>query len=141
MKQTSIKDIRVIDFQVIENHEGALTVISKGDHIPFDIERFFNVRVKKPCTRGKHGHRNCHQFLITQQGNVEYVIKDGVDETRLRLKPDVQGLWVPPGLWVELNFKAADNAIGVFCDLPYDEADYLRDWQEYLAYKKTPLQN
>ena len=46
-----------------------------------------------------------------------------------------RALLVPPGIWAEQVYEGDDTVLMVLCDLPYDEADYIRDYTEFLAFR------
>ena len=43
------------------------------------------------------------------------------------------GLFLPPMTWVEVQFDEEDSIATVFTCSEYDEADYIRDYKEFLA--------
>jgi hypothetical protein len=42
---------------------------------------------------------------------------------------------MPPGLWRELDNFSSGSICLVLASLPYDEEDYLRDYQTFLDWK------
>jgi len=49
-----------------------------------------------------------------------------------------RGLLVPNGIWAEQRYLDSDNVLMVLCDRPYEEHDYIRDYREFLAFRKQP---
>lgn len=45
-----------------------------------------------------------------------------------------QALLTPPGIWAEQTYLEKDTTLMVACDALYDEADYIRDYEEFLKY-------
>ena len=130
-----LKDIDVIDLQVIEDSRGVITVAEAQRHVPFVIERLFVVSsVAAGTSRGGHAHKAQTEFLICVTGSVEVRLDDGNQSRRLVLdKPD-QGLLLPPLMWSTQVFQEPDSILAVLCDAPYDEADNLRDYAEFQAF-------
>lgn len=47
-------------------------------------------------------------------------------------------LLVPPGIWVEIDVRQNQSVLIVLCDRPYEEHDYIRDYAEFLSFRKNP---
>jgi hypothetical protein len=45
------------------------------------------------------------------------------------------GLLVPPGIWAEEIYEKPHSVLAVLCDRPYEEGDYIRDFEEFKAYR------
>ena len=67
-------------------------------------------------------------------GNVTIVCKDGANERSFKLDALEQLLSVPAGIWVNLKMTG-HSSVAVLTDLPYDEHDYIRSWQQYEAFR------
>lgn len=119
---------RVVDIR------GNLTVGEFDRSIPFAAKRYFLVfDVPSVETRGEHAHRVCHQFLICVHGSCAVVADDGKHRHEFLLdRPDV-GVHLPPMVWgIQYKFSA-DAVLLVFASHYYDSADYIRDYQEFVA--------
>ena len=68
-------------------------------------------------------------------GSFDVVIDDGKKRKVFSLNRSYYGLYVPAGLWREMeNFST--NAVALeFGSAPYDEADYIYDYEEFLNLK------
>ena len=134
MSTTTVKAISYVRFwQQSEN--GVLTVFPGADAqgVPFPIARVFTITgVPAGGTRANHAHRGCSQLLACLAGSVKVFIDDGRDSTVASLNADGMGLLIPPMLWNTVEFKDSSTVLAVFCDEPYDPADYLRDREEFL---------
>ena len=51
------------------------------------------------------------------------------------LKPKTYALFVPNGIWVDLEFQGPAQ-ITVLCDQPYMEEEYVRDIESFILEKK-----
>ncbi|MSR08238.1 MAG: WxcM-like domain-containing protein [Gammaproteobacteria bacterium] len=114
---------------------GTLTVYpaSTPAGIPFPIARVFTLSgVARGGVRGHHAHRHCSQLVTCLSGRTVVVVTDGKDSEEIVLAAATDGLLVPPGLWLTMTMHGPATLVAVFCDQPYDEADYLRDWDEFL---------
>lgn len=61
---------------------------------------------------------------------------DGRQQREIRLNGPAQGLLIPPTLWAEQIYEESNTALMVLCDKPYDGADYIRDYSQFLEFRK-----
>lgn len=136
-KKVTIQDCRLIDLRKIHDPRGNLTPIEGGLDIPFEIKRvFYQYDVPGGESRGAHAHIKDQQFLIAVSGAFEVFVDDGVNKKVFTLNRPYYGLLVPPGIWsAEQEFSSGSVCL-VLTDNGYDAADYIRDYDEFLEYKK-----
>jgi hypothetical protein len=130
---TSVHDCKLIDLPKISERKGAITPIYSQEHIPFEIKRIFYLYdVPGGEGRGAHAHKTLHQFIIAVMGAFEVVLDDGQETKRVRLDRAYHGLHVPPMIWAnEENFSSGGICL-VLASTPYDETDYIRDYQTFI---------
>ena len=46
-----------------------------------------------------------------------------------------RGILVPAGIWAEQRYRGPGTILMVLCDMRYDEADYIRDYDAFLRYR------
>ncbi len=125
-------DPRLHQLPKVVDIRGSLTVGEFERSIPFLAKRYFMVfDVPSVETRGAHAHRECHQFLICVSGRVSVVADDGRTRREFLLdRPDI-GLHLPPLTW-GIQYKYSEDAVLlVFASHYYDNADYIRDYDEF----------
>jgi dTDP-4-dehydrorhamnose 3,5-epimerase-like enzyme len=129
----SLTQCKVIDLPKIADPRGNLTFIEGGRHVPFDIKRvYYLYDVPGGAERGGHAHKNLHQLVIALSGSFDVVLDDGTQKKRFHLNRSYYGIYVCPMIWRELdNFSSASVCMVLASNL-YDEADYYRDYQEYV---------
>lgn len=134
--KTTVHDCRLIDLPKISERKGAITFIYGAEHVPFQVHRIFYIYdVPGGEGRGAHAHRSLHQFLVSVMGAFDVVLDDGVEVKRVRLDRAYYGLHVPPMIWAhEENFSSGGICL-VLASHPYDEADYIRDYETFLKEK------
>jgi acetyltransferase-like isoleucine patch superfamily enzyme len=112
---------------------GLLSVAEVESHVPFVPRRAFFVNdVPGKEARGEHAHRQCHQFLICVSGSLSVIVDDGRARHEVQLDNPALGLYLPPLVWsVQYRFSS-DAALAVLASDPYDAADYIRDYEEFL---------
>ena len=133
----SVSDCPVIELPKIENRSGNLTSIQNSIEIPFDIKRIFYLYdIPGGKDRGAHAHIECHQFLIAGSGSFDVLLDDGKSKKLVTLNQPYRGLHIPPGIWAsEINFSSGSICL-VLASHKYDEKDYIREYDEFLKYKK-----
>lgn len=132
---TSLLDeCRMIELPKIADQRGNLTFVEGGGHIPFDIARvYYLYDVPGGAERGGHAHKELRQLIIAMSGSFDVVLNDGVAKRRFHLNRSYQGLLVVPMIWRELDNFSSGSVCMVLASNRYDEADYYRDYDAYLA--------
>jgi UDP-2-acetamido-3-amino-2,3-dideoxy-glucuronate N-acetyltransferase len=113
---------------------GSLSVGEFERSVPFVPKRYFLVfGVPSVETRGEHAHRECHQFLVCVRGSVSVVADDGRRREEYLLDRPELGLHLPPMVWGIQYRYSADAVLLVFASHYYDPADYIREYDRFLA--------
>ncbi|HVC89755.1 MAG TPA: FdtA/QdtA family cupin domain-containing protein [Acidobacteriaceae bacterium] len=124
---------KIIDLPKISDPRGNLTFIEGGRHIPFDIQRvYYLYDVPGGAERGGHAHKELHQLIIAMSGSFDVVLDDGNEKRRVHLNRSYNGLYVCPMIWRELDNFSSGSVCMVLASNKYDEADYYRDYAEFL---------
>ena len=131
---TPVRGVTVHRFPVIPDLRGNLTVGEFGRQVPFVPKRYFMVfDVPSREVRGEHAHYQNHQFLICLRGSCSVVADDGVRRVEIDLHAPNRGIYLPPMTW-GIQYKYSKEALLlVFASEYYDAADYIRDYDEFLA--------
>ena len=130
-------EVRKINLPVVEDIRGNLAFIQE-DSIPFAFKRvYYLFDVPSTAFRGGHSHINQSEFLIPLSGSFEVVTDDGTTKTtHLLNKPNI-GLYIPTGIWRELqNFSSGAVCLVLASDV-FKEEDYIRNYEEFLKNKST----
>jgi UDP-2-acetamido-3-amino-2,3-dideoxy-glucuronate N-acetyltransferase len=132
--QTSVTGVTLHRMQLAADLRGGLSAGEIPGQLPFAPKRYFLVfDVPGKDVRGEHAHRSCHQFLVCARGSVHVVVDDGVRSEEIRLnRPDI-GLYVPPRIWAVQYQYSPDALLLALASDPYDPADYIRDYDEFLS--------
>lgn len=117
----------------IQDPRGSLSVGEFGRSVPFEPKRYFIVfDVPNGEIRGEHAHRECHQFLLCVKGSCSVIADNGNDRQEFVLDQPNIGAYLPPMTWgVQFNYSP-DAVLLVFASHFYDDADYIRDYDEFL---------
>jgi len=131
--KTSNEGCRIIALPKIVDARGNLSFIESNRHIPFEIQRvFYLYDVPGGETRAGHALKTCVQFLIAVSGSFEAVIDDGRNKQEYLLNLPYQGLLIPSLFWRELKNFSSGSVCLVLASQPYDESNYIRDYQEFI---------
>ena len=133
-----LDNCRIIDLPKIADARGNLTFVEGGNHIPFDIARvYYLYDVPGGAERGGHAHKELRQLIIAMSGSFDVVLDDGTEKKRFHLNRSYQGLIVTPMIWRELDNFSSGSVCMVLASNRYDEADYYRDYDAYIADRKA----
>jgi hypothetical protein len=129
---------KIIELPKIHDVRGNLTFIEGYRHISFGIQRvFYLYDVPGGSDRGGHALKVCHQFLVAMSGSFDVIVDDGQKKNRFQLSRSYYGLYIPPGIWREMDNFSSGSVCMVIASNKYDEGDYVRNYDEYLAYMGT----
>ena len=125
---------KIIDLPKILDPRGNLTVAQSMDHIPFNVSRVYWVYdVPAGESRGGHAHKQCREFIVAASGSFTVTLDDGYTQTSYHLNHPWQGLYVETGVWRTLNDFSSGAVCLVLASDPFEENDYIRDYNDFLA--------
>ena len=128
-----LKDCKLISLPRITDVRGNLTFVEGQNHIPFDIKRvYYLYDVPGGADRGEHAHKDLHQFVICMSGSFDLLLDDGFHKKRFHLNRSYYGVYICPMIWRYLDNFSSGSVCMVMASAPYDEADYIRDRQDFL---------
>lgn len=135
--KTTVYHCPLIVLPKITFRAGNITPVHGNSEIPFDVKRLFYIYdIPGGESRGAHAHKECHQFLIAASGSFEVLLDDGNVQRIVQLNRPYHGLHIPPGIWAsEINFSSGAICL-VLASHVYNSKDYIRDYQEFLAFTK-----
>jgi len=126
----------IISLPKFEDPRGNLSFIEEFKHIPFKIERAYWIYdVPGGEIRGGHAFKAQQEIIVALSGSFDVVVDDGITKQTFSLNRSYYGLYLPAGLWRQMqNFSTNSLAI-VLSSTHYDEADYIREYKEFLNYR------
>lgn len=138
MGKTSVFNCELIYLPQVGDRNGHITSINNNQEIPFAVKRvFYLYDIPGGESRGAHAHIKCHQFLIAASGSFEVLLDDGKVKRLVQLNRPNIGLHIPPGIWAsEINFSSGSICL-VLASHTYEEADYIRSYDNYLNLHET----
>jgi hypothetical protein len=128
-----LKPVRVDTFI---DDRGFLGVADLLGSCNFETQRVYYLTDVPPGkTRGAHGHKLLEQIFICLKGSFNLTVTDGHStDTAQVLGLDI-GYHLPAGVWRELSDFSQDAVCLVLASLPYEESDYIYDFDAYLKWR------
>lgn len=129
-----VDDCKLIQLPKIQDHRGNLTFLEGENHIPFQIRRVFYIYdIPSGQQRGAHAHHSLHQFLICLSGGLDVQLDDGEEKRTIHLNRPWMGLHIPPMIWASEGEFDPGTVYLVLASDYYDESDYYRDYESFVA--------
>jgi dTDP-4-dehydrorhamnose 3,5-epimerase-like enzyme len=129
-----IEECKFVELPVVPGPQGDLAFAEGEEHVPFPIARvFFVYDVPREAVRGGHAHVAQQEVLFCLHGRLEVAIDDGSRRRAITLEDPRQGLYLPPLIWYDLVASSPGTVYMAMTSTHFDEADYIRDYEEYVA--------
>ena len=76
------------------------------------------------------------QLIVAASGSFRVTLDDGNVKRSFILNRPYQGLFVKPGIWRDLDDFSSGAVCMVLASEKYDVSDYIRDYDEFLEFRK-----
>lgn len=127
---------KLIALPKIVDPRGNLSVCEAFGEVPFDIKRvYWTYEVPEGKDRGAHAHKNLRQLIIAMHGSFSVTLDNGEEKHTVELSHPWEGLLLEPGIWRTLDYFSDGAVCVVFASEHYDESDYIRSYDEFLAWR------
>ncbi len=128
-------DYKIIDFQKHGDDRGMLVALEEEKEIPFKIKRvYYMYDTLSGVRRGYHAHKKLKQILICIHGYCQIHLDNGDETIEITLDKPYQGLYIENNIWREMYNFSSDAVLMVLASEIYDEADYIRNYQDFLDF-------
>ena len=121
----------MLDLPSFADESGLLVPVEGGQDIPFAIERVYFIVARSGGPRGFHAHRTLEQLMVCVAGACRVIVDDGSGRSEVLLDRADRGLRIRPMQWHEMHDLSVDCVLVVLASAHYDEADYIRDYDEF----------
>lgn len=127
---------RIIDLPKIMDPRGNLSFLEHPSQLPFDMQRVYWIYdVPGGDIRGSHAFKKQQEFIIALSGSFDVVLHDGEKEWKFSLNRSYYGLYIPRMMWRRIENFSTNALAFIAADTPYDELDYIRDFDEFVQMK------
>lgn len=128
----------IINLPKFEDPRGNLSFIEELKHIPFKIKRAYWIYdVPGGEVRGGHAFKIQQEIIIALSGSFDVVVDDGQTKQSFSLNRSYYGLYLPAGLWRQMQNFSTNSLALLLSSTYYDEKDYIYDYSEYQNLRKT----
>lgn len=128
---------RIINLPKFLDARGNLSFVEQENHIPFVIKRtYWLYDVPGGQNRGGHAYKENSEFIISLSGSFDVLLDDGVAKKTFTLNRSYYGLYVPKGLWREMDNFSTNSLALIISSTDYNAKDYIRDYDDFLKLKK-----
>ncbi|KNB61305.1 sugar 3,4-ketoisomerase [Chryseobacterium sp. Hurlbut01] len=134
----NIEDCNIVELPIAHTENGNITVLENQLNIPFDIKRIYYLYdVPMNAERGGHAHYELQQYVIAASGSFTFILDDGTNKKEVFLNHPNKALHIKPGIWREMKDFSSGSICLVLASMKYTESDYIRDYREFLNYRKN----
>lgn len=127
-----IEEARIIDLPKFLDSRGNLSFAEEFRQVPFRIERTYWIYdVPGGEKRGGHAYRENREFIIALSGSFDVVLDDGKERKTFSLNRSYYGLYVPEGLWREMDNFSTNSLALVLASTTYTPEDYIYDYGQF----------
>lgn len=127
---------QIINLPKFLDARGNLSFLEQLNHIPFEIKRtYWLYDVPGGECRGGHAYRENEEFIVALSGSFDVILDDGAEKKVFTLNRSYYGLYVPKGLWREMENFSTNSLAMILSSTNYDANDYVRDYDEFLKLK------
>jgi dTDP-4-dehydrorhamnose 3,5-epimerase-like enzyme len=133
----AVPKVKLIELPKYTDPRGNLSFAEQNNQIPFEIKRTYWIYdVPGGENRGGHAFRLNEEFIVALSGSFDVIVDDGVTKMRFTLNRSYYGLYVPAGLWREIENFSTNSLALEFGSTHYDVNDYVRDYDEFMKMKR-----
>ena len=100
----TVENTKIIELPKFLDARGNLSFIEQNNHIPFEIKRTYWIYdVPGGESRGGHAFKDTEEFIIALSGSFNVIVDDGKQRKNFMLNRSYYGLYIPKGLWREID--------------------------------------
>jgi hypothetical protein len=120
-----------------EDPRGNLSFIEELNHIPFKIERTYWIYdVPGGQVRGGHAFKEQKEFIVALSGSFDVIVDDGKRKHTFSLNRSYYGLFLPAGLWRQMQNFSTNSLALVLSSTHYSDEDYILDYNKFLTFRR-----
>ena len=132
-----MKDVKIINLPKFLDERGNLSFVEQLNHIPFEIKRtYWLYDVPGGESRGGHAYKENEEFIVALSGSFDVILDNGKEKNTYTLNRSYYGLYVPKGLWREMENFSTNSLAMILSSTDFDANDYVRDYDEFLKMKR-----
>ncbi|AIJ49100.1 WxcM-like domain-containing protein [Comamonas sp. Z1] len=124
-------------FPPLGDDRGSLVALEGKKTVPFAIQRvYYLFGTKSGVSRGFHAHKKLQQVAVCVTGRCRMVLDDGKEREEVWLDSPTTGLLIGNMIWREMHDFSPDCVLLVLASEHYDEADYIRNYEDFIRFAR-----
>lgn len=128
---------QIINLPKFLDERGNLSFVEQENHVPFVIRRtYWLYDVPGGECRGGHAYKENQEFIVALSGSFDVVLDDGKEKKIFTLNRSYYGLYVPKGLWREMENFSTNSLALILSSTDYDASDYIREYDQFIKMKE-----
>lgn len=133
----SIDDVKLLELPKHLDARGNLSFAQNYAQIPFEIKRVYWIYdVPGGESRGGHAYKETEEFVIALSGSFDVIVDDGKKRKTFHLNRSYYALYIPKGMWREMNNFSTNSLALEFASTKYNPDDYIRDYNQFIKLKE-----
>lgn len=134
----TVEDVRIVELPKFLDSRGNLSFAEQNNHIPFRIKRTYWIYdVPGGESRGGHAYKQNQEFIVALSGAFDVIVDDGTCKKKFTLNRSYYGLYIPAGLWREMENFSTNSLALEFGSEHYAEEDYIRNYGQFKSMKNN----
>lgn len=130
--RSRIDQCRIVELPRHRHENGSLTEVENLPQGLFEVRRvFYLYDVPGDSERGGHSHHEARELIVSASGAFDVVLDDGHERRTFTLNRPYKALYVPAGIWRELNNFSSGSVSLVLTSELYSEEDYVRSYERF----------
>lgn len=128
-------EVKMYPFPPHGDDRGQLVAIEAMKDLPFEVKRVYYIYdTLAGVRRGFHAHKCLQQVLICVSGSCKIHLDNGAETAEVLLDKPTEGLYIANDMWREMYDFTPGAVLLVLASEYYDEADYIRNYEDFLKY-------
>lgn len=134
----TLDDVKIVELPKFLDARGNLSFVEQNNHIPFEIKRTYWIYdVPGGESRGGHAYKKNQEFIVALSGAFDVIVDDGSNQKKFTLNRSYYGLYIPAGLWREMENFSTNSLALEFGSEHYSKEDYIRNYEQFKELKSN----
>ena len=113
-----------------KEEEGYCSCTDKDAGLPFVPKRLYWIYdVPGGEVRGGHAYKVNQEFIVALSGSFDVILDDGKERKTFSLNRSYYGLYVPKGVWRQMQNFSTNSLALILASAKYDPDDYIFDYE------------
>lgn len=135
-----MNDDLLVSLPKIEDERGNLSFLEDNNQIPFMIKRVHWIYdVPGGKCRGGLAYKETEEFIVAMSGSFDVIVDDGKERKVFSLNRSYMGVYIPKGMWRELDNFSSNSVAVIAASTHYDSTDGIRDYEEFVRYVNSSI--